>query len=296
MTRKELKEIVGQLITKNRTKEAIDKIIEWAKENNQEQLKKEATLIKGALNELNSEKRIGVLSNSEASVRQNKINYSVLGLLDDIEEDSPIQDNAEEDVKSGKIKILMLTSNPAKTTKLNLDKEYTDINRKLQQKQELYNIILEKAVSGTEFKEFTQRERPSILHFSGHGAEGDYAGIIVQNDDKNGEALIPVKGLRALFKLFKKRLNIKVVLLNACYTQEQAATISEYVDYVIGTNVDIGDVAASAFSSGFYFQLAKDEQMNVEDAFDSGRTEAVMKGADEDNFVIYRKGELITID
>ena len=63
------------------------------------------------------------------------------------------------------------------------------------------------------------------------------------------------------------------------HTQEQAATISKYVKYVIGTNVAIGDEAARAFSSGFYFKLAIDDQISIENAFFSGRTSAVVKGA-----------------
>jgi len=283
----ELKKIVHQLISNARTKEAIGKITEWAQKNNQEQLKKDGVHLNSRLEKLNREKRLGLLSNSEANLEQNRITDGVLGLFDNVGGSDP--------PPSGKIKILMLTANPANTTKLNLDKEHSVITQKLQQKQDFFNIILKKAVSGTEFKEFSQQEQPDILHFSGHGEEGKYAGIVVQNDDKNEEALIPIGGLKALFKLFKKHFKIKVVLLNACHTQEQAATISTYVDYVIGTNVIIGDTAASAFSSGFYFQLAEGDKMNIEDAFDSGRTEAVIKGAAEENFVIYRNGKLIEI-
>ncbi len=304
MTLKELKEIVHQLIGRASTEKAIDEIIKWARENHQEQLKKEITLLKGSLASLNNEKRLGLLFNSEATREQNKISYGVLDLLNSVNENNPIPEDTKDNNRtnriddafsSEKIKILMLTANPANTTKLNLDKEYAVINQKLQQKQELFNIILRKAISGTEFKEFTQRERPDILHFSGHGAKGKYAGIVVQNDDKNEEFLIPIQGLKALFKLFKKRFKIRVVLLNACHTQDQSAIISEYVEYVIGTNVAIGDIAAAAFSSGFYFQLAEDNEMNIEDAFDSGRTEAVIKGAEEQNFVIYRHGKLIEV-
>ena len=76
--------------------------------------------------------------------------------------------------------------------------------------------------------------------------------------------------------------------------KKQAQTISQYVDYVIGTNVAIGDKAARAFSSGFYFQLAENKAVNIEDAFDSGRTEAVMKRAQASNFVLYKNGQKIT--
>ena len=293
MTLKELKEDVRYLVGQAQTEEAIKKIITWATENHQKKLEHEAILLMGRLNGLNREKRIGILPNNEAQIQQNRINVSILASLDSLDDVS--QDEITDDFSSEKIKILMLTANPASTTELNLDKEYVVINQKLQKKQEFFNIILKRAVSGTEFKENAQEEKPDILHFSGHGTEGKYKGIVVQNDDKNEIDLIPIDGLKALFEFLQKSFKIKVVLLNACYTQEQAAAISEYIDYVIGTNVAIGDTAACAFSSGFYYQLANGTPMNIEHAFDSGRTEAVMKGAKKQNFVLYRHGKLIVI-
>ena len=302
MTLKELKEQVANLVGAARTKEAIENIINWAKQNNQEQLKNDATLLKSGITKLNREKNLGLLSFSDASIKQAKINNGVLNLLGSVIENNPSQSTTDNDQQTetqsstepNKMKILMLTANPANTTKLNLDKEHSDIIQKLQKKQAFFNIILKKAVSGIEFKEFTYQEKPDILHFSGHGEK---AGIMVQNDDKNKGELIPISGLKALFKFLKKHCNIKVVLLNACHTQEQAAAISKFVDYVIGTNVAINDTAAIAFSSGFYFYLAEGDKMKIEDAFDSGRTAAIMKGkgAKEQHFVIYRNGELIEI-
>ncbi|MFK8162571.1 MAG: CHAT domain-containing protein [Lewinella sp.] len=294
MTLEELKETVRQLIGRAKTEEALAHMNQWARDNHREQLKSDIALLKENLEQFDRDKMLGLLYPSEAGTRSNQITVGVLKLLGSIDEKKPIVID-EKESSSGPIKILMLTANPAGSTKLNLDKEHSIIARKLQGNQASYNMISKKAVSGTEFKEFTQQERPEILHFSGHGKEGKYAGIVVQNDDKNEEALIPLSGLKSLFKFFKKRFNIKVVVLNACYTEAQAATIAEHVDYVIGTTVAIGDTAASAFSSGFYFQLAEGDGFNIEDAFDSGRTEAVMKGAAEENFIIYKNGTLIEI-
>lgn len=304
MTFEELKENVQQLISRAKTEQAIDSIAKWAKKNHHDNLKKDISLIEGKYTSLASKRNLGLISTSEIAMGESKISYSVLSLFDNLDKNDPIKedDDATIDV-SGQMKILMLTANPETTAKLNLDKEYAFIVRKLQQKQDQFKIILKKAVSGSEFKEFTQQEKPDILHFAGHGEKGKYAGIVVHNDDKNGEDVIEIPGLKALFKFFdnlskkkaENQFKIKVVLLNACYTEDQAKTISEYVEYVIGTNVAIGDVAACAFSSGFYFQLAEDEPMNIETAFESGRTEAVLKGAAEANFVIYREGKLLEI-
>jgi hypothetical protein len=70
---------------------------------------------------------------------------------------------------------------------------------------------------------------PTIVHFSGHGTVG---GALCFEDDL-GQAL-PVRpnALAALFEQFAPA--IKCVVLNACYSEEQARVISNHVDYVIG--------------------------------------------------------------
>jgi internalin A len=197
----------------------------------------------------------------------------------------------EQTTSSDKLKILMLTANPAKTTKLNLDKEHSNIVVKLENNPEKFSLTLRKAVTSTEFKEFTETLKPDILHFSGHGEGGNYGGIVVQNDDKNAEELISIDGLDALFEYFQdQNVKLKIVLLNACYSEEQALTISKYVPFVVGTNVAIGDVAASAFSTGFYYKLAASENLDYEQAFKSGRTEATLKGAARSNFILFKDG------
>ncbi len=45
MTFEELKEFVGQEISRARTKKAIDQIIKWARDNNRAQLKNDTQLI-----------------------------------------------------------------------------------------------------------------------------------------------------------------------------------------------------------------------------------------------------------
>lgn len=93
MTLEELKELVRQLIGRARIMEAINAIAKWAKDNDQKQLKKEIVLLKGDLTGLEREKRLGILSNSEASTKQNKITYAVLGILDNVDAPNEESDN-----------------------------------------------------------------------------------------------------------------------------------------------------------------------------------------------------------
>ena len=66
-----------------------------------------------------------------------------------------------------------------------------------------------------------QQYNPDIIHFSGHG--DGVEGIIVE--DINGDIVrFPTFGLNRLFKRFKEK--VKCVVLNACYSKEQAEVIS----------------------------------------------------------------------
>ncbi len=307
MSLKELKEKVRKLVIQGRTDAALKAIIQWADDRNKDTLATNTSQILSDLTTFKSEKNLGILSNSQINLKRNTINHRTLNILNDVEDSTETKETTktpeltnEPPISKGgstseNIKILMLTSNPGSTTKLNLDKEYATIMGKLQGTQDYFTINREKAVSSSEFKEFTQEMQPDILHFSGHGADGDYAGIVVQDDDKRTDQLIKISGLKSLFKFFKRRFTIRAVVLNACHSAEQAKAISNHVEYVIGTTIDIKDRASNAFSSGFYYQLAEDKNMDIENAFDSGRVEGCLAGAEEEHFVIYKNGELIEV-
>ena len=85
MTLEQLKEKVRNLISKAKTKEAMDEIAMWAHEQSQEQLKSDISLLKGDWADLSREKTLGLLSNSEATLRQNQLVNKVLNLVDSIE-------------------------------------------------------------------------------------------------------------------------------------------------------------------------------------------------------------------
>lgn len=63
----------------------MDEIAMWAHEQNQEQLKSDISLLKGDWADLSREKTLGLLSNSEATLRQNQLVNKVLNLVDSIE-------------------------------------------------------------------------------------------------------------------------------------------------------------------------------------------------------------------
>ena len=85
MTTEHLKDQVRSLISKAKTKGAMDLVATWAHENNQEQLKSDIALLKGDFTDLSREKTLGLLGNSEANTRQNQLNNKVLSLVNNVE-------------------------------------------------------------------------------------------------------------------------------------------------------------------------------------------------------------------
>jgi hypothetical protein len=164
-----------------------------------------------------------------------------------------------------KTKILIISANPWDTKRIGVAEEYKKIKEVLQLSKLRDNFILDNlpAASDAELRQALLDFEPDILHFSGHG---ELDGLCFQQ--ANGDTqFITQDSLSRLFSLFSKK--IKCVVLNACYSAEQANTIAQHIDTVIGMSQAIGDEAAIRFSEGFYQALFSGRE--IEFAFNFGR-------------------------
>ncbi len=173
-------------------------------------------------------------------------------------------------------KILILAANPEETDKLRLDEEARDIKEGLRQSKERdrFTIDAEWAVRPRDIRRVVLYSRPQIVHFSGHGSED---GGLAFEDMVGKIQLVPPQALANLFKLFSE--HVECVLLNACYSENQADAISQHIDFVIGMNKGIGDRAAIEFSVGFYDALGAG--YSVETAYEFGCNAIHMAGISE---------------
>ena len=87
--------------------------------------------------------------------------------------------------------------------------------------------------------------------------------------------------LAELFAVLKD--NIRLVVLNACYSEEQARAIVEEIDFVVGMADEIGDEGARVFAASFYRGLAYGR--SVRSAFDLGLNELQLEGLRSDESV-----------
>jgi tetratricopeptide (TPR) repeat protein len=160
-------------------------------------------------------------------------------------------------------KILILAANPRKD--LNLDREIRDLKRIIESSQdsEDFEVVNELAVRVSDLQDLLFKYRPQIVHFCGHG--GGELGLMFENDSGR-EQQVGTAALSDLFRLFAS--NVECVLLNACYSETQANSIVDHINYVIGMNQAIRDDAAIAFAKGFYRALGY--SCAIEEAFEFG--------------------------
>ncbi len=157
-------------------------------------------------------------------------------------------------------RVLFLAANPRETAALKLKEEERDIANVLNRARLRASFELLPPCRGVTVREMQEKimnQEPQIVHLSGHG-EG-LPGIYLE--DEVGKAkLVATEALAGLFEICD---SVECVILNACYTSEQAQAIARHIPYVIGMNQAIGDRAAIEFAFGFYTALGTGKPCEV---------------------------------
>lgn len=265
---------VRRLVSTGRLAEALDLL----GKNVREALQDEVDILQGRLNRLGRDERMGVLSYTEAGLERNRITDAILKLHAENEQPQrslvsrgnlatpkgvqrlpklePKQRAANE-----KKSILFVTASPDDETKLQTDREYRRLRAELERgrQRDQYEFLHPQfAVTVSELLR-AMNSNPTIVHFAGHGYSD---GIVITTESNQTQPM----SLRALRRLFQPRAGLtELVILNACYSAEQAKEISQFGMFVIGNNNPISDPAAISFSDGFYNGLG--EGKDLPDAF-----------------------------
>jgi CheY-like chemotaxis protein len=167
--------------------------------------------------------------------------------------------------RSAAIKILFLAANPSNTARLQIDAESRSIDQALRQAEfrDRFEVAQHWAVRVTDLQALLLRHEPDILHFSGHGSDRSE---LIFEDDLGRIQPVSARALGQLFSVLKG--NIRCVVLNACYSEDQARAIAQHIDCVIGMSKSISDPASVSFSAAFYQALGFGR--DVKTAFDLG--------------------------
>jgi hypothetical protein len=166
--------------------------------------------------------------------------------------------------------ILFLSASPSNADRLMLEREVKAIRECLERAEyrDRFRMVEEWAVTTGDLVRHFVRHRPTIVHFSGHGASG---GRLVLENEQGQASPVPPASLGRLFGAWRGK-GIRCVVLNACYAIDQAAKLVEHIDCVLGISGVVPDATAIAFARGFYTVLAAGE--SVADATELARVQA----------------------
>jgi hypothetical protein len=213
-----------------------------------------------------------VLRGADGKPLQRKLKREEPVLADLFGDESTIQGGLIDMIKEEtKTKVLILAATPDDEGRIRPDKEVAELRERMAAMRKQKRPLKFDHILATRLDQIQQelvRQRPTILHFSGHGAPG-----VLVFETRDGQS----DDLRAdlLARVLKSYRDIECLVLHACYTEEVARACLPYVRCVVGSNAAVDDEAAPRFSYLFYQSVAAG--MDYEHAFEMGKTEVAFQ-------------------
>ena len=148
--------------------------------------------------------------------------------------------------------ILFFGASPEKLARLKLEEEVRDIREKLYaaEYRDAFTFETRHAVTPYDLPDSLLREKPTVVQISGHGFGTE--GIALHGKDGTAQ-FVSTEALHRLFSALPD--NLRVIVLSACYSEEQAQVLRDVVDVVVGIEGEITDEACRVFSAEFYRAL-----------------------------------------
>lgn len=160
--------------------------------------------------------------------------------------------------------VLFVSSSPVNASPLNTGIEARTIEDILRKSGYTF-----KAIQYSRPSDLTQAildQKPDILHFSGHGLNGQLA---LEGNDQKAKLITTETIVRLL-----RNKQVTGIVMNACDSAQNQKPLLAVSEWVIGMKQEVQDPSAIAFSDGFYRALASNEPIEV--AFDIGIANAGM--------------------
>lgn len=182
---------------------------------------------------------------------------------------TPVSSRAAETTR---MKILFLAANPSDTGRLALDKEIRGIRERLQMSElrDRFELVSAWAVRAGDLRQELLTHKPAIVHFAGHGAQ---EGLILEGQNGSRQR-IPSTALASLFGLFTE--HVQCVVLNACYSDDQAEAIAQQIPVVVGMKGPVVDRAGVLFADGLFQAIGHGR--TIKDAVALGRAAYELEG------------------
>jgi cellulose biosynthesis protein BcsQ len=163
----------------------------------------------------------------------------------------PAPDDAVQPDDHDPLEVLFLSASPVGTTPMALEVEAREIERELRGRSVRSRIHFETQLV-LEIEDLAMRiaaTRAEVVHWSGRGTSD---GLFLKGSD----SLPRLVSLGDLERAFGGDTRVRLVVLDACYSEKQALALREHVDCVVGVVPSVTESSARAFCRAFYQGLA----------------------------------------
>lgn len=191
--------------------------------------------------------------------------------------------------------LLILTArprHPLDIADLNVDLEEREILEELQRTSahEHVEVRFRPATTADTLLNDLLEARPTVVHFSGHGL---VEGLIIETHGR-GSALASEASLVRMFQIPEIAARLRILVLNACLSAQQANALSSTVPAVVGTLDSVLDTTAIAFSQGFYNALG--HGTSTASAFAAGTARASLECGEEEaqKYALFHRSDVDT--
>jgi hypothetical protein len=168
--------------------------------------------------------------------------------------------------------ILFLAANPAGTLQSSLERQARAIQKELEGSgyRDCFEFATRFAARPLDLLGELRKLKPTVVHFTGQGSQN---GLYFETSDGSHQ-LVSTAALGETFGAAGE--SVKLVVLNACYSDLQAEALLAHVDCVVGMSGVIGVESAKNFAIGFFGGLG--ECASIVAAYRQGRAAISLEG------------------
>ncbi|MFC1467404.1 CHAT domain-containing protein [Verrucomicrobiota bacterium] len=177
-----------------------------------------------------------------------------------------------------KITVLFLAASPVDLNPLRLDEEARAIKEMIRKSEHRDSVQFETcwASRPLDLLQAINEYKPTILHFSGHGASN---GDLLFQGEYGETKLVSAPAIAQTVSASSD--SIRLILFNACHSAIQAEQVVESVTSAIGMIEPIGDNAACIFASQFYSAIGFGH--SVAKSFEQAKAALMLENIPQEN-------------
>lgn len=187
-----------------------------------------------------------------------------------------------------KITVLFMAANPSDTPQLRLDEEARSIQEKIRLSEYRDSIRFESrwATRASDILQAINETNPTIVHFSGHGAETGELALL----NPDGSTKIVTKEAITM-AMSTASDTIRLVVFNACFSESQAVSVVEHIEAAIGMSDSIRDDTACTFAAQLYSSIGFGRSLQA--SFNQAIAELLLEGIPGENIPqIYSRNDV----